>query len=100
MGLGFQPRARAGCVCHFFNSGWNPRAVTSLLCWVWTIFMYRKVGSPGLVFPGAEETWRQVDQGPRQASCLAGNGTFQPRVESGLGQDIRLVCPSKAVWSK
>lgn len=46
-------------------------------------------GSHALVFPGAEEIWRHSDQGPRQASFSAGNYTFQPRVERGLGQGRR-----------
>lgn len=55
--------------------------------------MYRKVGSPGLVFPGAEETWRQVDQGPRQARARLGtvHSSLEWRVDWGR---------SKAVWSK
>ncbi|CAN0386179.1 unnamed protein product [Rangifer tarandus platyrhynchus] len=45
--------------------------------------------SHALVFPGAEEICRHSDQGPRQASFSAGNYTFQPRVERGLGQGRR-----------
>ena len=47
-----------------------------------------RAGSRALVFPEVEDIWRHSDHGPRQASS-AGNYTFQPRVERGLGQGRR-----------
>lgn len=54
-------------------------------------------GSPGLVFPGVEEIWRHVEQGPRQAHSPLGtaHSSLESRVDWGRA-DMQLVQPSTA----